>query len=496
MSTPSFDATPAEVQKRDEDVEKSIVRGVAWVGGTKWLTQLLAWASTLIVARLLTPADYGLVSMATIYLGMVTLVSEFGIGSAEIALRELSLEQLEQLNSLAVILGLAGFALSLVAAKPLEYFFKAPQLPAVIIVLSLSFIITSFQVVPAAFLQRELRFKELSIISGIRALANSVALVTFAALGFRYWTLVLGALVSTTMNTGLTLGLRRYGFRRPLLHSLRNALTFTWHILSGRMAWYFYSNSDFGVAGRTLGQVPLGGYTVAWNLAFTPIDTVSSFVGSVMPAVLSAMQDDVAALRRYILNFTEGLALVTFPLSIGLALVAHEAVLLVLGQKWEAAVGPLRLLAIFASFRSIIPVLPQVLNVIRETRFGMKLSLISVLTYPTAFYLGSHWGTLGIATTWMVIHPVMMLPLYMRVFNRVQLPFSHYFRALRPAMEASLVMSAAVLLLKPWLPPGWPLALRLGLQVGTGGIAFMGMLALAHRHRLGTIYRRIKRARG
>ena len=397
MSTPSFDTSSAEVRKRGQDLEKSMFLGVAWVGGAKWLTQLLAWASTLIVARLLTPADYGLVSMATIYLGMVMLVSEFGIGSAVIALRELSLEQLEQLNSLAVVLGLGGFALSLVAAKPLQYFFKAPQLPAVVIVLSLSFIITSFQVVPAAFLQRELRFKELSIISGIRAFANSVSLVAFAALGFRYWTLVLGALVSTTMNTGLTLWVHRYGFRRPMLKSLRDALTFTWHILTARMAWYFYSNSDFAVAGRTLGQVPLGGYTVAWNLAFTPIDTVSSFVGSVMPAVLSAMQGDHAALRRYILNLTEGLALVTFPLSLGLALVANDAVPLVLGQKWQAAVAPLRLLAIFASFRSITPVLPQVLNVIRETRFGMKLSVISVIAYPPHFIwaaTGARWGLL------------------------------------------------------------------------------------------------------
>jgi teichuronic acid exporter len=494
MDTLSSETSP-KVHDPESDLDGSFFRGIAWVGGTKWLTQLLAWASTLIVARLLTPGDYGLVTMATVYLGLVEMASEFGIGTTVVTLRDLSLHQLEQLNSFCVLLGIAGFALSFAAAKPLEYFFKAPQLPVVVIVLSASFVIASFQVVPSAFLQKELDFKKLSIISAVRALANSVALVTFAILGFRYWTLVLAALLSATMNCVLTLCVRRCGFRCPNLRSLQHAITFSWHILVNRISWYIYSNADFAVAGRTLGQLPLGAYTVAWNLANTPISNITSFVSGVMPAVLSAMQTEYALLRRYILNLSEGLALITFPLTIGLALVANDAVLLVLGQKWQAAVGPLRLLAIFASVRSVTPVLGHALNVIRETRFGMKLGLISVVLYPTAFYIGSRWGTVGIAAAWILIHPVMLLPLYVRVFEKVQLAAGDYFRALRPGIEGSITMSLGVLLLKPWLVPTWPLALRLALQVITGGILYIGEVMIFHRGRIFAIYRRIKLAR-
>src|SRR3989442_12666108 len=93
-------------------LDRSLVRGVAWTGAANWAGQLVAWASTLIVARLLTPEDYGLVGMASIYLGLITLVSEFGLGSTVITLRDLSEEQVAQLNGLALLIGAGSCALS------------------------------------------------------------------------------------------------------------------------------------------------------------------------------------------------------------------------------------------------------------------------------------------------------------------------------------------------------------------------------------------------
>src|SRR3989442_11978043 len=92
------------------ELDRSLVHGIAWTSGAKWAGQLLTWASTLIVARLLTPEDYGLVGMASVYLGLITLVSEFGLGAAVITLRALSEEQVAQLNGLSVLFGAGGVA--------------------------------------------------------------------------------------------------------------------------------------------------------------------------------------------------------------------------------------------------------------------------------------------------------------------------------------------------------------------------------------------------
>jgi teichuronic acid exporter len=477
-------------------LDKSLVHGIAWTGGVKWLTQLLTWASTLIVARLLSPADYGLISMASAYLGLVTIASEFGIGTAVVTLRDLSREQLAQLNTLSIALGVAGFAASVAAAVPLARFFRSPQLPAVVIVLSLAFVITAFGSVPSSLLRRELRFKTLSIIDGVRAIVLAVGTVLFALVGLRYWTLVLGGLLSAGVSTILTLVVKRCKFQRPRWESLRHAVTISWHILVNRMSWYAYSNADFVVAGRVLGQAALGAYTVGWTLANTPIQQITSLVGTVTSALLAAVQTEYTMVRRYFLNLTEGLALVTFPLTIGLALVSNEFVLTVLGSKWAGVVSPLRLLALYASWRSVTPLLSHVLTVTGETRFGMELSVLGLVLYPTAFYLGSHWGTTGIAAAWMVVDPMINLPVYRKVFQKLHMNTLQYLEALRPPITGSLLMSAALLLAKPFLPPSWPLALRFAIQVAGGAIVYAAALLIFHRGRLAALYARLKAVRG
>ena len=111
----------------------------------------------------------------------------------------------------------------------------------------------------------------------------------------------------------------------------------------------------------------------------------------------SASQNDAVALRRYLRVVTEGLSLITFPATIGIALVAHDFVYLVVGAKWQSAVVPLEILGFYASFRCIVTLLPSILNVTGESRVNMQYSLFALILMPTAFYFGSRWGPEGIA---------------------------------------------------------------------------------------------------
>src|SRR2546427_10132771 len=289
------------------ELDRSLLHGIAWTSGAKWVGQLVAWASTLIVARLLTPEDYGLVGMASIYLGLVTLVSEFGLGTTVITLRDLREEQVAQLNGLSLLVGVGSFALSGAAAIPLGRLFHAPQLPAVVVAMSAAFVITAFKTVPFSLLQRDMRFRALALLDAGRAVLLAVSMIAFALLGLRYWTLVIGGLLSSVLSTGATLVLRSHPLAWPRWHSLRHAMTFSGHILVGRLSWYTYSNADFLVAGRLLGKAALGLYEVGWNVANIPIEKITSLVGQVTPAVFSAVQTDHATLRRYLLSITEGL---------------------------------------------------------------------------------------------------------------------------------------------------------------------------------------------
>ncbi len=316
-------------------LDRALLHGLAWTGAAKWATQLVSWASTLIVARLLTPEDYGLVGMAGIYLGFITLLSEFGLGGAVVTLRELDGEQISQLNGLAVLFGVASFLASCAIAVPLGHFFRAPQLPLVVVVMSTTFVIAGFKTMPLALLQRDLRFKALALVEASQAVVLSVAMVAFAMLGFRYWTLVIGAILSVLISTLALWSIRHTRLAWPRLASLRHAVAYSSHLIGTRLCWYAYSNADFAVAGRVLGKAALGVYDFGWTLANIPVDKVTALVGQVTPAFFSTVQTDIPALRRYFLHLTEGLAFVTVPIGLGLAVVGRDFVMVALGPKWE-----------------------------------------------------------------------------------------------------------------------------------------------------------------
>jgi O-antigen/teichoic acid export membrane protein len=480
--TPTQTTAPASSNLKMLD--RSLARGVAWTAGAKWSSQLLSWASLIIVARLLSPADFGLVGMATLYLGLVTLLSEFGVGTAVLVLRDLKEEQIGQLNCVSLLIGFGCFLASCGLSRPLGVFFHAPKLPAVVVAMSTMFIILGLRSVPYSLLQRDMRFKLLSVLETGQSICQALSTLVLAFLGLGYWSLVVGNIAGSALLTITTAFYCRHGFAVPRPASIWHALRFSSHILVSRLCWYAYSNADFLVAGRVLGPAPLGEYTFGWNLATAPIEKVSGVVVRVTPAFFAAVQDEHAALRRYLRVLTEVLGIVTFPATFGLALVAHEFVPLALGRKWSGAIVPLELLAFYASFRVIVTLLPQVLNVVGETRFGMRNAIATAIIMPTAFYIGSRWGTTGIAAAWIITYPVVVIPLYWRTLSKIGLGVREYMQGVVPPLNGSIAMAVAVEAVKWSMHRGWPLMPRLMLEIVAGGLAYVAVMLGVYRSRM------------
>lgn len=475
-------------------LDKLFVRGFAWTATVKWLTQAITWSMTVVIARLLTPSDFGLVGMATIYVYFFTLLSEFGIGTAVVTLQDLTENQISQLNTLSLLLGILGSIISVAAAVPLGKFFHAPTLPLVVIVLSGGFIVSGIRTVPYSLLQKELRFKLLASLEGLQSVVQALVTVVFAFWGFGYWALVLGILSSSIIPTGLILIWRRQSFAFPQFSSIRKAVHYSRHVVMGRLCWAAYDNSDFIVAGRVLGEAPLGAYTLAWTLAHTPVEKLTTLVNRVTPSVFARIQADSDALRRYLRNTTSLMALVVYPATIGIALVAPEFVPLVLGSKWNGVVVPLELLALHALIRSNVILLTPLLNVIGEERLVMWNSVLALIVLPISFYIGSRWGTVGIAAGWVVIYPLVQLPLFSRTFRKINLPLSEYLGALWPALSGCAVMVISIAAWKSVSVELWPPYARLVSEVLIGIVTYGMVLVLLHRNYLRAILRFFKAA--
>jgi O-antigen/teichoic acid export membrane protein len=433
-------------------LDRSMAHALAWNAAARWASQILSWLSTIVVARLLTPSDYGLIGMACLYLNLAQLISQAGIGDTIIALRHLNSRQVSELNSVALMTGTILLGLSCAVAFPLARFFSSPQLCSVILVSSTMYLINAFQIVPKALLQKELRFKLLAGIETARAFAQIVTTLLLAWLKWGYWSLVAGFLVGYLTSSALTYFSKRQGFAIPNLGQLRRELKFSRAVMFSSVAAYLYENADFTVAGRMLGEVPLGNYSVAWTISSAPVEKIANLVTGVMPTFFSTVQADKTELRRYLLRLTEIISLVTLPASIGLVIVADYLVPILLGPKWYGVIGPLRLLGVFFAVRSIATIIPNLLVSIGEATFVMWASLGGAVIMVVAFLIGSRWGTNGIASGWVFGYPLILIPIYHRAFKATGVQPGEYFAAVKPALAGSTLMGCVVLLARLLLP--------------------------------------------
>ncbi len=475
--------------------QASLAENLAWRALANWSSQLISWAALLVAARLLSPADFGLVGMSVLLYWYLRYLGDFGIMATVIRHRDLSPETLAQLNTMGVVFGTGTFVLACLLAWPAALFFKTPRMASVAVVTCIALIPLGFRSVPEGLMNREMRFKSLSLFDALGVIVSAVVTVLLAWLGFHYWALVLGNLLSEISRCTAVLRMRRYRFAWPHMAAIREPLTFGRRVLLASFAWSTYNTLDNVTAGRVLGESALGLYGMAWNLANMPLEKIVSLVTTLVPAYFSRVQTDMAALRHYLRVLTEAIALATFPATIGLALVARDAVPLVMGPKWNGMIAPLEVLSVYAAFRSIVALLSKVSTAVGNARFVMRVEVSGLVLMPIAFYIGSHWGITGIAFGWVFGYPIIALAHYRKTLKTIEMGVGDYVRAVRPALDGSAAMALAVTVLRwtalsrhsPWL--------RLIAEISSGAAVYIIAVMLLHRERAMHFLSIVKRIR-
>ncbi len=453
-----------------------------------WSTQLFTWLATFTVARLLTPADFGLVAVAYLCVGIIVEINGALIGLAVVNLHDLTEAQVGQLNTLVVIMGVAALVLTCVFAHAIGAFFRMPRMPMILFWMSIIFLLTAVRTVPAALLQRDCDFKSLATIEALSYLAYALCTVALAVLGAGYWSLVAGMVSMSAVSAWLTLRVRRHGFHWPSRRTLRYPLRFGTDMLLSSIAWYIYSNSDFMAAGRMLGQTALGAYTFAWTLASAPVDKAAKLVNRVMPPFFAAAHKENATLRSYLLTLSEVVSVAVLPMSTGLAIIADQFLHVALGAKWGAAIAPLRILLGYAVIRALTNITGPLLNAKQQTRFSMWTNVAAAVYFPIGFLIGARWGTSGIATAWVLLYPLLAIPLFRRTFHEIELSSTEFLRSLWPAFSCGVLMAAALFVARAFLPVEWPEIIRMLLEIVIGICVYGSSLFLLHPRSIRKLY--------
>jgi len=372
---------------------------------------LLRVGSLMVLARLLSPKDFGLVGMVTAFTGVLTLFRDFGLSSAAIQRPTVTEEQISALFWINILLG-ALLGLVVVAMAPvIAAFYHQPQLVGVTTVLAAGFIFNSAGVQHSALLQRQMRFTVLAVISVVSLIVGIAIAIGGAKLGFGYWALVamsvtspLTATIGFWLTTGWVPGMPdRWAGIRSMIH-FGGTLT-----LNGLVAYIAY-NAEKVMIGRFWGADAIGIYGRAYQLVNIPTDNLNSAVGEVAFSALSRLQDDPIRLKSY---FLKGLSLVlalTLPITVLCGLFADDVVFFLLGPKWKDAAAIVRLLAPTIAIFAIINPLGWLVYSIGLVARCLKIALVFAPLMIMGYVIGLPYGPIGVAFAYSAVMTLWVIP--------------------------------------------------------------------------------------
>lgn len=462
-------------------LQQRVASGASWSAAGRLGGQGLQFLAGLVLARLLFPADFGLVASVYIITGLTVIFFDMGMSQALVHRRELDDRVMSTAFWFNAVGGLVFVGLLTLLGPFVADFFDDDRLRWITPLAGLSFAL-SLAVVHSALLQRDLRFKPLAITEIGAGLVNHSATVTAAAFGMGPWALLVGPPLQSLVITGVLWRLTGW---RPRLQFSRRDLRSLWAFSGGMLGFgvvnYAGRNVDNLLIGRFIGATGLGLYNRAYNLMLLPLQQVGGVLGRVMFPALTEMGDDLARVRAAYRRALRLMSFLTIPLLVGMAATAPALVAVLWGDRWEGTVPLLQLLTLAG--------LPQALSSSEgwlyqsqgRTTLMFGMGLVSTLGTVVAITVGLQFGVVGVATG-VLVGAYVVLPVNLFVACRVVgLASWRVYADNARTVVSALVMGTAVWglphLLDVPASTGW----LLPLQVGLGVLLYLALALLVQR---------------
>ena len=439
---------PEEHGTQKGALQHRVARGLTWTLIDSWGGQLLQFLIFAILAHLLTKTDFGLVSLAIVFVNFAQLFVDQGLGDALIQRPKVTRSQLNTAFWVAIVTGALLMGVGLLIAQPLAMALNEPGLGPIVAVLSLGFLITSLTSVQIALLRREMDFRGLALRRLVAAMSGGVVGVGLAFAGFGVWALVAQQLTFGFVSVIMLWGVSPW---RPRLEAtlvdFRELFSFGINIVGTDVLLYISRNADNLLVGAVLGAGPLGLYAIGYKILDTSQTILVQAARKLAFPVFSRLSQDPARLRRVYGRVNRALSVVILPGYIGLALVAQEAVPLIFGPEWTQS-GP-----VAATLFLIGPVLTvqvasgALINATGHPGITLRFRLMTMIVHVVGFVIAvSVFGSIVAVAAAFVIGSYLMLPVNLYILRRWGgIAIGDMFRQLRWVGLSTALMAAAVL---------------------------------------------------
>jgi O-antigen/teichoic acid export membrane protein len=443
-----------------------------WTAGGVFGGQGLLWLVSLYVARLLQPQDYGLLAMATVFLSFCQTLQDAGLSAAVIQSRDTDQRALSTAFWFLCGTGVSATLLGVLIAPGVAWIYHEPRVIPVLRVLSFTFVIMALRAVQFSLLAKELQFAKSTKAELASSFGGALLTILLAWNGFGVWSLVCGNLASAIALTLLTYWFSRW---RPSFEwdrtALKRLLEFGLPNTGAMLLWQIYYQADFLVIGALLNSVALGFYTMAWRLAMISAERITAIFSKVSFPAFASLQKNPREAALHWLQITEIVSWITFPLLVGMMLVAEPFVHIALTAKWAASVPVLRLLCVLAIMRSLGMIMPPLISALGRPRVIFGYNVVCLVVFPPAFAMAAlRGGIAGVGIAWLVVYLPLWLWLIHFTLKLTDTPARDYLRRLLWPAGCTAIMIGAVLLSR--LVPAPKMIYSLLMQIGVGGLVY------------------------
>ncbi len=431
-------------------LKEKMIKSYLWLGSTKLVGQTFSWVVTIVLARLLTPEDYGLVAMSAVLISLFASINEFGLGSAVIQKSDVSDEEINTVFWFCLLGGIGFYLVLFLIAPWVSSFFDEQALLEIVRLLGFTLIISSLGIVPLNMLKKKVWFHKIAKCDLIAAVTAGICSLTLALLGWGVWALVWGTLTLTTIQCILYWYFFPWvGYGRISWIKSSNLIRFGAYVTGSRLLYYWNNSVDSFIIGKLLGAQFLGYYSMAMQIAMIPVEKISALINQINFPVYSELKHNKEHSKHYLLRQTRFISFLSFPVFGGLAAIAPYAVTMILGAKWQPITLPLQLLCILGLVRSIGVLIPPLLNALGEVKFTFACTLITTAVLPIAFLIGAKiYGLLGLVIALIVFYPLLYLPPYWKAFRLLNISSKEYFSCLRGPIMLSCSIFIIIKLLE------------------------------------------------
>jgi O-antigen/teichoic acid export membrane protein len=431
---------------QNKSLKQQTFNGIGWSSIERFSTQGVSFVVQLILARLLTPSDYGIIGMLAIFMQLAQVIIDSGFANALIRKQNCTQRDYSTVFFYNLILSLGIYAILFISAPLVAKFFQTSTLISVMRWLTITLLFNALSIIPKSILVKTINFKKQTYISLLSALFSGILGIIFAILGKGVWALVIQQ-ISLSICTFIlyTIFVRwklNFVFDKQIFKEL---FSFGSKLLLSSIIGTIYRNLYTILIGKKFSPADLGNYTRADQLAMFPSNNIGNIITRVAYPIFAKVQDDNIRLRTYYQQMIRYSSFIIFPLMIGLLTISKPFVLFFLTEKWIGAVSILQLLCVDWMLDHITLLNLNLLYVKGRSDLALKLEIIKKSIAITILLISIHWGVIGICWGRLLYSVIATIINSYYTKQLIQLSFLQQVKDFFPFVITSLVMGICVI---------------------------------------------------